>query len=220
MGTPTMTDTLTTRQRNAQARTMPESAVALEEALEAERRRLAEAERNPAAEARANIAELEADVQRLAALDAERIAEQESLAGRWRELMAELAPLTERAAAIGRELETMYMRDLALASSRGAAAGDPSGRYTMQRLQTITGDGPPAEALEDMAARVRLLELVSDREAPATFVHRAAAPEPPHYPAGGDRGKPCVNDGQPWPCETAQAAMVQKERDELRWVEH
>lgn len=215
-----MTEALTTRQRNAQARTMPESAAALDEALEAERARLAEAERNPAAEARANIAELEADVQRLAALDAERVAVQESLAGRWRELLAELAPLTERAAAIGRELETMYMRDLALASARGAATGDLNGRYTMQRLQTITGDGPPAEALEAMAARVRLLELVSDREAPVAFVRHAAPPERPHFPAGGDRTKQCVNDGQPWPCSTAQAAMARKERDELRWVEH
>lgn len=210
---------LNTRQRNALARTLPASAAALDEALTAERHRLAEAERDPAAEARANIASLEADVERLTALDAKRAAEQEGLAGRWRELLAELAPLTARAAVIGRELDELYARDAFLATVRGAATGDPTARYGMRRLQTSTDVPPPAEALERIAAHVQDLELASDqREAP--FVTIPGPPPPaPHFPAAGDRTQRCINDGQQWPCETAQAAMVQRERNELRWVD-
>jgi hypothetical protein len=213
-----MTDALNTRQRNALA---GDNRAALAEAIEAERQRLVEAERDPAAEARANIAELEAAIARDERLDAERAAEQEQLAGRWTELRHELAGVVARAVEIGAEMSQLNDRDIGLTSLRAATAGDNPAvaRYSLRRLQCRLGHAIDMRQLRHLASQVEALELASDRPAPESFIVSRPEPEPPpHFPAGGEPNGRCLNDGEWWPCATAQEARADKERSELRWA--
>ena len=181
------------------------------DAIEDQRRRLAEAECDQASEARAEIARLEAEQARLAELDAERAAEQEQLAERWRELVAQAQPAAAALLQRVRELAALRQRDLALATARGNATGDPNARRGLLRLQSPAVP-PRVGKVEQLVHILAKLELHTDAEPDETFrVISRAEPERPHFPTGGDRSGTCINDSEPWPCPTAVATMAARE---------
>ena len=199
--------------------TQPSTPSQITDAIEEQRRRLSEAERDTAAEARTEIARLEAEHARLAALDAERAVEQEQLAERWRELVGQAQPQAAALLEVVRELASLRERDRALATARGNATGEPNAHYGLRRLESPAGP-PRVGDVERLVRNLAKLQLYSDAQPDETFrVISRPEPERPHFPTGGDRSGTCINDGERWPCAAAVSAMAERERSERRWAE-
>jgi hypothetical protein len=133
---------------------------AIDEAIAAQRRILDVEELDPAADALAEIDRLEAERDRLTAVDAERATEQAQLADRWRPLQRELATVVVRAVAITEEMAELNERDLTLSRLRAEATDEPAvARYQLRVLECQHGGPLDLRTLRFLAEQVEALEL-------------------------------------------------------------